>query len=319
MFSLRYFIFLVISTTLICNSSSSVSATQNTSLSLLATLAIKADLVEIDQHYAYVAADNVLQIIDLSDRRNPSVIGSINTPGRIWSLHVDAPYIYVAGGLEGLHIINFTNAAYPVLVGTHTTPGQALAVSTSGTVAMVINLMTGLELVDITDKGNPILLFTQETPGYQWGIKGTGPYVYIVDQPSGLHLFDVSNPNAPVTVDFYQTDEPANDIIFGAGNRAYLTYARSRTIDILDVSDPSNLRRVGRYETPARFQNIAISGFNLMVPVSDEGLAVIDVSDSAQPTLRLSFNTSGTIQDVAVDNNLVAIADKENLILLRLE
>jgi len=304
---------------LILNSSSSVTATQNVTLSLLATLDIKADLVKVDEHYAYVAADNVLQIIDLSDRRKPSVTGVINTPGRIWSLHVDTPYIYVAGGLEGLHIIEFSDAAHPTLIGTHTTPGQALAVSTTGTVAMVINLMTGLELVDITDKTNPTLLFTQETPGYQWGIEGSGPHVYIIDQPSGLHLFDVSNPNAPVAIGLYETDEPANDIIFGAGNRGYLTYARSRAIDILDVSDPSNLRRVGRYEATARFQHIAISEFNLMVPAGDGGLSVIDVSNSSQPTLRLSYDTPGTVQDIAVDNNLVAIADKEALILLHLE
>lgn len=304
---------------LIWNPSSSTAEIQATSLSRLATLDIKANLVKLDENYAFVAADNVLQIIDLSDLRKPSVISSISTPSRIWSLHIDTPYIYVAGGLEGLHIIEFSDAAHPVLVGTHTTPGQALAVSTSGTVAMVINLMTGLELVDVTDRTNPTLLFTQETPGYQWGIKGTGSHVYIVDQPSGIHLFDVSNPHSPVTVGLYETDEPANDIVFGAENRAYLTYVRSQTIDILDVSEPSNLRQIGRYEATTRFQRVAISEFNLMVPAGDEGLAVIDVSNSSQPILRLSYDTPGTVQDVAVDNNLVAIADKEALILLHLE
>ena len=151
---------------------------QPASLKRVAILDVAAELVEVEGTRVYTTAGSTLRVIDLSDPVRPSVMGTLTAPGRIWDLHVAGQYVYLAGGLDGLHIVDVSNPDNPTLLSTHQTPGQVLDVTTSGDIAMVPNLMTGLEIVDISDRTAPVLLFTQDTPGYQWGIGGKGSKTY---------------------------------------------------------------------------------------------------------------------------------------------
>lgn len=291
-------------------------------LELLASLDVPATLVELAGGRAYVAGGETLRVVDLADPARPVALGTFTAPGPIRALHAAPPWVYLTAGLEGMHIVDVSDPRAPVLAATHQTAGQALGVTASGTVALVINLMTGLEVVDTSDKSAPVLLQTRETPGYQWGLAGTGANVLVVDQPSGVHLFDLSDPQAPVARGVYATEQPAQAVVLGDGGRAYVVYARTGRVEILDVADLAAPRLIGRYQparSSGRFQRVAVERFTMVVPVGEDGVEVVDVSNPAAPVRRASRDTPGHAQSAALGGDLVAVADGGALLLFRLD
>ena len=289
---------------------------QPASLKRVAILDVAAELVEVEGTRVYTTAGSTLSVIDLSDPVRPSVLGTLTAPGRIWGLHVAGQYVYLAGGLNGLHIVDVSNPDNPTLLSTHQTPGQVLDVTTSGDIAMVPNLMTGLELVDISDRTEPLLLFTQDTPGYQWGIGGKGSKVYVVDQPSGLHLFDISDPTAPAALGIHFTEQRAQTVALDTNNHAYVVYARSGLVEILDVTDAANPYVIGSYQSGEQFQRVALQGFTMVLPLGKTGIEIVDVSNPESPSHVTTYNTSGNAQDVAVSDGFILVANSDGLVVL---
>jgi len=63
--------------------------------------------VYIDGDYAYIADGNAgLQIIDITDKKNPIIVGSCNTPGDVMGIYVEGKYAYIADNEAGLQIID---------------------------------------------------------------------------------------------------------------------------------------------------------------------------------------------------------------------
>ena len=177
--------------------------------------------------------------------------------------------------------------------------------------------MTGLEIVDVSDRTAPVLLFTQDTPGYQWGIGGVWSQVFVVDQPSGIYVFDVSDPHAPVELGVHATEQPAQSVTVGEGDRAYVVYGHTGRVEIVDVADASSPRPVGSYQSAGRPQRVAVQGFDMVVPAGEAGIEMVDVSNPATPMPVASHDTPGTARSVALSNDFVIVADGDALLILR--
>jgi hypothetical protein len=97
-----------------------------------------------------------------------------------------------------------------------------------------------------------------------------------------------------------------------AGNYVYLagTWGPAR-LEIIDVSDPVNPRRVGGCDTSANARAVAVAGRYAYVVSSSDGLRVIDISDPANPR-RLGGNSAFTGWNVAVSGDKVYVAAGED-------
>ena len=294
---------------------------QPAGIELAASLDVPAELVALDGGYVYAAAGDTLHVVEVTNPAAPVLRGALTAPGRIWSVHAAGNRAYLAGGLDGLHIVDAADPDAPALAATHQTAGQALGVTTSGGAALVINLMTGLEIVDVTDGGAPALVHTEETFGYQWSIGGGGAQVLVADQPEGVHIFDVSDPAAPVLQGVYSGAQQVRAVTAGDDRRAYVVLAGSGVVEIVDIADPSNPRRLAAH-TPAhpggRTQRVAVRAGHMAVPVADGGIEWVDVSDPAAPVLAATHDTPGTAQDAAIAGDILAVADGDALRIYRI-
>ena len=290
-------------------------------LELAASVDVPVELVELQGAYAYAAAGDTLRIVDLSEPTQPAVRGTLAVPGRIWSIHPAGDRLYLAGGLDGMHIIDVGDLDAPTLLATHPTAGQTLGVTTSGSRALVINLMSGLEIVDVSDGAAPVLVHTEDTPGYQWGIGGGGSRVLVADQPSGVHLFDLSAPDAPVLLGVYSSERPAQSVTAGDDGHAYIVQAGSGVIEIVGTADPSQPNLLGSY-APARpggrMQRVAVRAGAMAVPVGEDGIEWVDVSNPAAPSLAATHDTPGSAQHAAIAGDLLAVADGGALLIFRI-
>ena len=289
---------------------------QSPSLEFVSKLDGPAEMVVTDGHYAYLSAGRELRVVDISDRARPTIRGVLALPDRIYGWHVEDQYAYLALGLQGLHIVDVSEPTSPTLLGVHETAGQALGVSTNGTTAMVVNLMSGLEVVDISERTAPALVATQDTPGYQWGISSIGSRVFVVDQPSGIHLFDLSTPTAPILQGMHPTPSPATSVAT-IGELAYVVYGRTGSIEVLDFSDPATPVSIASFRPSGRPRRVVAEGSRLYIPLGSSGVEVVDVSDPSMPLPVAAYDTPGNALDVAIHDDLVAVADETGLVLLR--
>ena len=163
-----------------------------------------------------------LQIIDISNPANPTLIGTYNTSGAAYSVAVSGRYAYVVDYASGLQIIDISNPATPTLTGTYDTSGNALGIAVSGRYAYVADDASGLQIIDISNPATPTLTGTYDTSDYSSGIAVSGRYAYVADGGSGLQIIDISNPASPTLVGAYDTADYATGVTI-SGRYAYVT------------------------------------------------------------------------------------------------
>lgn len=90
--------------------------------------------------YAYVAVQPLtvsqtssLQIVDISNASDPTVVGSVVVPGLPIGVAVAGSIAYVAAGEAGLLVIDVADVFTPVIVGSLDTPGSARDVEVPAT------------------------------------------------------------------------------------------------------------------------------------------------------------------------------------------
>ncbi|MCA2682545.1 MAG: hypothetical protein IM501_01110 [Microcystis sp. M046S2] len=92
------------------------------------------------------------------------------------------------------------------------------------------------------------------------------------------------------------------------GNYAY---AVGDTLEIIDISNPSNPVFKGNYDIYSG-QDVQIVGNYAYVADSWSGLQIIDISNPAAPTLKGNYGTSGTARDVQIVGNYAYVADLDS-------
>ena len=277
-----------------------------------------ANNVDVAGNYAYVAAGSTgLQIVDVSDRRNPRIVGALDTAGNANDVRVVDNLAYVADGSTGLQIIDVTVPATPVKLGNYNTPGDAYDVVISGNRAYVADGAAGLQIINITNPALPTLLGTYDSPGIAKGVDVSGNIAVLADGASGVRFIDVSDPTRPLSVGNLATSD-ARDVSV-EGTIAYVAdYTGSlKIIDFTNPASPSlrantaqplggiltDVAKVGRFTFGADVYFV-------------NGVPIINVTDPANPIAkaRLDFparddNATG----IAVDGQYIYLTAERGI------
>jgi hypothetical protein len=215
---------------------------------------------------------------------------------------VSGNYAYVAGQrwtgsnyVGSFEVINVSNPANPQQVGGYDTSGNASRVAASR----------------VAVAGN--YAYVAETAWF-CGFPGC------IRVGAGLLVIDISNPANPQGVGGYDTSGSAPGVAV-SGNYAYVTETTGQCsplggctppdgqLHVIDVSNPTNLQRVGGYDNSVSAQGVAVSGNYAYVAARSAGLQVIDISNPANPQRLGSRGIGGgTAQAVAVSGNYAYVA-----------
>jgi len=249
--------------------------------------------VHTDGNYSYVVgySDFTLKIIDVSNKKSPSLTGSIDlTDG-----------------------INFPTRVV--------TSGNYAFVNKSWVTA---NAGNSIISIDISTKASPIVSdeITQSdigsdfTPLYGAEIKIDGNYLYACTE-EGLFIFDITDPTAmsfvgSITGADNYIDDCFNVVI--SGNYAYATSSGSNCLTVIDIttkSSPSYLAHLTGLTTPT---GIDISGNYLFISdVGSSSIYTIDISTPSSPILAGTFTHTKLTLPYSIEVNdsyaYVAISD----------
>ncbi|NGX43822.1 MAG: hypothetical protein K940chlam7_02127, partial [Chlamydiae bacterium] len=265
--------------------------------------------IAISGNYAYVASSSSgLQIIDVSNVANPTLVGSYNTPGDARGVAISGNYAYVADGyLGGLQIIDVSNAANPTLAGSYNASRTPQGVAVSGNYAYVADHDRCL-IIDVSNVTNPTLAGSYYSPGAH-SVALSGNYAYVADTVSGLRIIDISNVSNPTLTGSYSTAGEARRVVL-FGNYAYVTeFRRWSGFEIIDVSSTASPALASSYNMSDWADSIAISAPYAYVANAQSGLQIIDVSNVTNPTLAGSHDTPGLASGITVLGNYAYVTD----------
>ena len=250
---------------------------------------------------------NGIRIYDVSDPSLPQEIGNCETPGCAYDVFVSGYFAYVADDASGMRVIDVSIPSNPSEIGFILLPGSSCDIMLSGNFAYVAASNAGLRIIDISAPTDPLEIGYYD-PFYCIGIFIIEPYAYMACNLAGLRVLDISNPSNPQPVGHCMVDGSVLDVS-GFGNCAFLANPSAK-INIIDISDPSNLLEIATLTTPHRaWGDVFVRDSIAFITCTHSGLWIIDVSIGGIPYELGHIDTPGSAYGIFVLDSFGYVAD----------
>ncbi len=224
--------------------------------------------------------------------------------GYVKGIGVSGQYAYV---LESQHL-RIYDISDPSAPGNVTYAGMATNLSLQAIQPSGKNLFClesgGLRVLDISDPFNPVQIANFTMPNgtlREFRIVGNRALLMM---DSGLRVFDISSPANILSAGIYNIATTSG----GVDAQDHYVYMADRIngLQIIDLSNPSNLVRVGQLATLG--EAVRVQGNYAYVAAGNSGLQIVDVSNPASPMLVGTFNSGGFAEKVDVEGGIVALS-----------
>ena len=250
--------------------------------------------------YLYTSLSFNFKVVDVSDPRNPAVVGE----GLPWAFvsHVAVSedrlccsYNYSMFGEQGsgVNYADVSDPLHPTNLGHYILPDRqdvsdeggriisthARGVGLHGPFVLLAAAYEGFQVIDFTDPQHPRLVRNFPVSTVAWDLLVEGDLVYCVAYGE-LLILDVSDPLDPVVVSAL-ADAGGVDVT-KAGSLLYVA-SDWDGIMMIDVSDPGSPFIVGRI--PVIYEANSVASFGETLYENDHlgALQIFDISDPAHP------------------------------------
>jgi len=248
----------------------------------------------IEGNYAFLADDLYgLRIVDISgEPPTPMEEGSWDHTGHYAiDVRVKGNYAYVADMEAGLKILEVTDPYDPDLVGHYKTEGDAQGIDIEGNYAYITQGYYGVAKINIADPANPSQAWNYDTDINAYDVDVLGSYAYVADYDYGLKIINVNSGNleGSINIDWAFSVEVM-------GQFAYLTDGQG--LRIINVTNPSSPKEEGFYQIRTGSyvsMRVHVAGSYAYIADGMDGLYIIDITDSKNPTLVGSYDQALSI------------------------
>lgn len=236
-------------------------------------VAIEDDYLFSISRYQEVAfrTDGQLEVFDLSAPLGTAPIGRLEIGGWTDGVAASRGFLFVADIHRGLVVLDVRDPRQPARAAT-LGPFGLSGVSTDGRYVFASERFHGLVIYDAADVAAVVEIARIETDGESLGLSLEGDLVALADGTSGLRLYDVSDRTNPLEVSHLPLPGRAHDVHL-SGDRAFVSaggldrFSPSGSVQVVDVTDPSQPVLLGDFETPG--EAVAVAG-------AATGLAIAD-------------------------------------------
>jgi len=220
--------------------------------------------------YAFVAYySGGVKIIEITDPRNPVLVGTIPIDG--WSYDVDVMdhYLFVVEYWTGVYSYDITNPLSPMFLDQF----PILPVGGNGTRACAID----------------------------------GTNLYVVHYDQGLYKLNVSNPSNITQVGTtYNTDGSPRDIKVDTDNDLAFIADFNGGCDIIDISGTPI--QLSTYTALGEVHSVDFIGSTLFVGSLNGEIDILDITNPASPVYLTTYTTEGEVQGLNVDSQYYVYA-----------
>ena len=225
-----------------------------------------------------------IDVFDLSTSGAPSRTGNIAVAGAATKLLQRDGTLYVGGREGGLSVVDITSST-PSIIGHLNLPGNTFGMDIKNSVAYVAGYANGLHIVDLADKTKPTLVNTLEQIGKIWDVNISKNTAFLSVSGFGLLAYDITAPLVPSLLGSLAMPNGndangwlANFEMIIRDNYAFVS-AGTQGIFAVDISDPSKMRIIERYETPGFAWNTIFFGKYMLSQDYQNGFNLYDVTD----------------------------------------
>ncbi len=132
---------------------------------------------------------------------------------------------------------------------------------------------------------------------------------YIATEDLDLIVKNIADPLNARNIGSYESEFEINGITIQR-HRAFL--ACRNGLDVVDISDPREIVRIGFCEIPSSPREIEIVENTAFIACGSGGLYAIDISDFENPDVIGFYDTPGNTRDVSVSGTYAVVADDDN-------
>jgi hypothetical protein len=280
--------------------------------------------VAVVGEYAYVAnGETGLRIVDVSEPESPREIGTFDTAEKVQDIAIEDAHAYVVtgerfgdSGQAGLRVLDVSQPASPTQVSSFTFNGFAYAIDVSDDYAYVVDRSDGsldpdLRVVSLAEPSSPEQVGTAGFPRRlpsDVAVEGNVAYLTITGDGGGVLPMDVSTPSNPdYASGLLPTGYASVPCIAADGDLVYT--CTGSTLGVVNVSDPSDLQRIGSVDMGSSITDIALRDDFVYGTTTGDGVRVVDVLEPSDPREAAFYDTGARARDVAVTSDRVYVAD----------
>jgi hypothetical protein len=141
----------------------------------------------------YIADENFgLQIVDVSNTTQPSIVGNVYAPGLLGvrGVTVRDPLVYFVARDAGMFVVNAADPRHPEIVGHVDNPASSGRIVTTSSYAYISNREGdgGMVVVDIRNPASPRIVGCTDTPGLGGDLALFESTILLADEFSGIHV-----------------------------------------------------------------------------------------------------------------------------------
>src|SRR5262249_29296678 len=245
-----------------------------------------ANNVDVSGNFAYVAAGVAgLQVVNVTDRRAPRIVGSLDTPGNANDVRVVGNRAYIADGPAGLQIIDVTDPTRPQWLGTLDTPGDASGVTVANNLVFIADGLSGLQIIDASNPAAPQQLGSFGTSGPAQGVAVAGNLAVVANGSAGIQVIDVADPLHPAILGSQVTGNYAHAVVISGDFAFVAEFAGLVNVDLSDPRHPVVRASVSSTWGGYLWHDVAVMGRFAFGAEAwfDNTVPIIDVSAPANP------------------------------------
>jgi hypothetical protein len=263
--------------------------------------------IVVDGNTVYGAAGLRINIIDVSNRTDPIVIGEIITEDFVSNMVVNGSEAYLATRSGGFNIFNVTDPMSPVNTGNYISVSGVWSVKVAGGYAYV-DSESGLFIIDVSDPQNPLVIGNFIGPVMSNDMIASGDYLYLANDWNGFRVIDISDKHTPDEIGYYETVGPLIDIAV-VGDYAYLAVERDG-LRILDISNPNMPIEVGSFSVEGGVTGVeVVNNFAYIYAGGLSSILVIDITDVHAPVQAGFLASQGAGYDLNIYSDRLFVAD----------
>ncbi|MCJ7665783.1 MAG: PKD domain-containing protein [Actinobacteria bacterium] len=119
--------------------------------------------IYIKENYAYLSSnrsddkdnyiESLLQVIDISDEKEPALTGTIEIPGGAWEIDMAGDFVYISDLTGGIYTIDVSDDEGPYIAGRLNTGGTSYDITIMGNYGYIADGFEGLVIAGLSKEG----------------------------------------------------------------------------------------------------------------------------------------------------------------------
>ncbi|MGH1365209.1 MAG: putative Ig domain-containing protein [Calditrichia bacterium] len=256
-----------------------------------------------------------LQVVDVTDIRNPIQVASMATDDQAYYTDVDGDYAYLANQSSGVQVYNIADLTNVSKVAQIKPPGNAYWVVAEHPHLYVALGNEGFAILDVSDFDNPITVKLEIPEAWVQQIFKKDNLLFIAAKKGGMLIYDISDLENPVRLSQYRTGYNAMKVQV-VDETAFVADGAGGLL-LIDISNPEFPLEIKRFSNVGFVGDLYKAGNYVYLANRDVGLQIINVTDPKRPFLESRYATDDISYGVYKQDIYVFLAANTSTLIMR--